>query len=39
MAVGLVKGQPVPLSDDDYRDIQGLVRLVTNISRRRAFMC
>ena len=26
MAVGLVKGQPEPLSDDDYRDIQGLVR-------------
>ena len=26
MAVGLVTGQPVPLSDDDYRDIQGLVR-------------
>ena len=26
MAGGPVRGRPVPLSDDDYRDIQGLVR-------------
>ena len=26
MAGGPVRGRPLPLSDDDYRDIQGLVR-------------
>jgi len=26
VAVGLVRGRPLQLSDDDYRDIQGLVR-------------